>query len=221
LGRGTIQLFGRPGFAAASLVLEGDAASLARSDFDDRASSIVVTRGTWELCSEPDFRGDCRTYPPGRYADPRLPAWPARSRRPRLVRPLRDAPVVIFGRPAGPGDGRRRECCSRARPEGQSLAVAGPVMTSRDRTSTRARRCRRVGHTGSCAAITTSAADMPTFGPGRYDDTVAHNFLRQVSSTRAGGGVAPPPASRAQRAGIELFSDPVRGDRCDRRPTPT
>ncbi|MEO6361663.1 MAG: beta/gamma crystallin-related protein [Caldimonas sp.] len=57
-GRGSIQLFGQPGFAGRTLTLDADAPTLSRSDFNDRASSVVVTAGTWELCTDSNFRGD-------------------------------------------------------------------------------------------------------------------------------------------------------------------
>ena len=34
---------------------------------DDRASSIVVNEGVWQLCSGPAFSGTCRVFTPGRY----------------------------------------------------------------------------------------------------------------------------------------------------------
>ncbi|HET9862268.1 MAG TPA: beta/gamma crystallin-related protein [Steroidobacteraceae bacterium] len=37
-------------------------------NFDDRASSVVIEKDAWILCSEPDFRGQCVTLEPGRYA---------------------------------------------------------------------------------------------------------------------------------------------------------
>jgi hypothetical protein len=37
-------------------------------NFNDRASSLRVDRGYWIFCSEPQFRGECRTFGPGEYA---------------------------------------------------------------------------------------------------------------------------------------------------------
>ena len=214
-GRGTIQLFGRSGFAGRSLVLEGDAASLARSDFDDRASSIVVTRGTWELCSQPEFRGDCRTYAPGRYSD--LGYGMAREvSSARLVRPLRDAPVVISAGQPAPGDGPARAVLFRERGlRGPSLAVAGPVNDlARSNFGDAAASMIVESGTWVVCRDTYFRGECMTFGPGRYDDTLAHNFLTKVSSIRPGGGAPPPPATPPHSAGIELFSDAdFRGDR--------
>ncbi len=218
-GRGTIQLFGRPGFAGRNLVLEADAAALARNNFDDRASSIVVSRGTWELCSEPGFRGDCRTYPPGRYAD--LGYGMAREvSSARLVRPMRDAPVVISpGQPLPPDAPARAVLFAERGLRGASLAVSGPVGDL-DRSNFNDTASSMVVESGTWVACRDSyfRGECRTFGPGRYDDFDALNFLRQVSSLRPGGGVvAPPPpvppVPPTRRGGIELFADAdFRGD---------
>jgi hypothetical protein len=39
--------------------------------FNDRVASIVVKRGTWEFCTDGEYRGTCRVYGPGQY--PQLP----------------------------------------------------------------------------------------------------------------------------------------------------
>ena len=66
-------LFGRPNFEGRGFALEGNqiVGSLQGSGFNDRASSLRVERGYWILCSEPEFRGTCRTFGPGDY--PQLP----------------------------------------------------------------------------------------------------------------------------------------------------
>jgi Beta/Gamma crystallin len=35
--------------------------------FNDRASSVVIEKGAWVLCTGEDFSGDCVTLEPGRY----------------------------------------------------------------------------------------------------------------------------------------------------------
>jgi hypothetical protein len=216
-GRGSIQLFGRPAFGGRNVVLETDAASLARAHFDDRAASIVVTRGTWELCSEPDFRGDCRTYPPGRYGD--LGYGMAREvSSARLVRPLRDAPVVIRPGQALPPDAPARAVLFAERGlRGTSLAVAGPV-NDLERSNFDDSAASMYIESGTWVVCRDSyfRGECRTFGPGRYDDFDSLSFLRRVSSLRPTGSVVPPapPAAPTRVAGIELFADPgFRGDR--------
>ena len=41
--------------------------NLDRSGFNDRASSAIVERGSWEVCEDSDFRGRCIVLRPGQY----------------------------------------------------------------------------------------------------------------------------------------------------------
>ena len=41
--------------------------NLGDAGFNDRASSVVVGRGTWQLCDDAYFRGNCVTLQPGQY----------------------------------------------------------------------------------------------------------------------------------------------------------
>ena len=68
-GNGSIELFAGPRFRGRSLTLDRDAAFMAGTGFDNRAASAIVNEGVWQVCTEPRFRGDCRTLGPGRYAD--------------------------------------------------------------------------------------------------------------------------------------------------------
>jgi hypothetical protein len=42
-------------------------ASLGGTAFNDRARSMIVNKGQWELCSDQNFGGDCVVVGPGRY----------------------------------------------------------------------------------------------------------------------------------------------------------
>ena len=64
--RGDMDIFPGAGFRGRPMHLDGDAASL--EEFSDRASSVVIHDGTWQLCSQPGYEGRCRTFGPGRYA---------------------------------------------------------------------------------------------------------------------------------------------------------
>jgi hypothetical protein len=63
----SVELFNRPGFGGRSMRAHDDIADLRGSGFDERASSVVVNDGRWELCTRPDFRGRCAVLGPGRY----------------------------------------------------------------------------------------------------------------------------------------------------------
>jgi len=68
--RGALELYGREGFNGRSLRVEENVRDLWERRFDGRASSLMVERGTWELCTQANFEGRCRTFGPGEY--PRL-----------------------------------------------------------------------------------------------------------------------------------------------------
>jgi hypothetical protein len=45
-----------------------DMRQLASMNFNDRASSLVIEKGAWVLCTDEDFSGSCVTLEPGRYS---------------------------------------------------------------------------------------------------------------------------------------------------------
>ncbi len=44
-----------------------DMHQLGSMNFNDRASSVVIEKGAWVLCTDEDFGGKCVTLEPGRY----------------------------------------------------------------------------------------------------------------------------------------------------------
>jgi len=64
---GALEVYTRPGFRGQSMKFDDEATSLAT---DEGISSLIVREGRWQLCTDEDFNGYCRTYGPGRY--PRL-----------------------------------------------------------------------------------------------------------------------------------------------------
>jgi hypothetical protein len=67
--RGHIELFSRPGLRGSSTPLTRNEDNFNDIGFNDRAASVVIDEGTWELCSDANFRGECRVFEPGRYGD--------------------------------------------------------------------------------------------------------------------------------------------------------
>ncbi|TAG05410.1 MAG: hypothetical protein EAZ43_02705 [Betaproteobacteria bacterium] len=64
-----LQLFEGRQYRGRTLTLEQSVPDLGRAGFDDRASSAIVTGGTWEVCTEFNYRGRCQALPPGQYND--------------------------------------------------------------------------------------------------------------------------------------------------------
>jgi hypothetical protein len=62
-------LYLQPNFTGKSMTLRGVAPNLSEQGFADQVSSIVIPPGSsWQFCTQPDFKGDCETLGPGRYA---------------------------------------------------------------------------------------------------------------------------------------------------------
>lgn len=64
---GELTLFTGGDFSGRELNVRGDTRTLEQFGFNDRANSMVVRSGTWEVCVHADFGGECRVYQPGQY----------------------------------------------------------------------------------------------------------------------------------------------------------
>lgn len=65
-----MKVYKQPNFSGDSLTLNGEVRDFASRRFQDQASSVVVKSGRWQLCSQPDFGGECIIFDRGEY--PRL-----------------------------------------------------------------------------------------------------------------------------------------------------
>jgi hypothetical protein len=71
--RAEITLFEHDDFHGRSIGGHDDLTNLAPIGFNDMISSVIVERGTWELCVDAEYRGRCIVLGPGRY--PALAAY--------------------------------------------------------------------------------------------------------------------------------------------------
>ena len=55
------------GFRGRAFTTEGSVGNFQRSGFNDRASSVVVDEGRWQVCEDAGFKGDCVILRPGSY----------------------------------------------------------------------------------------------------------------------------------------------------------
>lgn len=60
-------LFSGPNMTGRAITIDREGSS-DMQNFNDKASSLRVERGYWIFCTEVDFRGACRTFGPGDYA---------------------------------------------------------------------------------------------------------------------------------------------------------
>ena len=67
---GDIVFFEHAGFHGRDLNVDGrEIDNFQQVGFNDRASSVIVFEGRWEVCSDADFNGRCVILRPGRYPD--------------------------------------------------------------------------------------------------------------------------------------------------------
>lgn len=62
-----VELFENSGLGGRRLTFQGETRSLSGAGFNDRASSMIIHEGQWQLCEHDNFGGKCVVYGPGRY----------------------------------------------------------------------------------------------------------------------------------------------------------
>jgi hypothetical protein len=63
-----LTFYEQEGFRGRSFTAIGPVADFAYTGFNDRAASLVIRSGTWEICSDAHFRGRCVTLGRGEFA---------------------------------------------------------------------------------------------------------------------------------------------------------
>ena len=207
--RGTIEMYGQAGFRGRMMQLDRDAADLADVGFNDRASSLVVIEGTWELCSDAGFGGNCRTYVPGRYPD--LGYGMAKQvSSARLVRMRVEPPVVHGGGwapPPGAVSAARVVLFDGDNLRGRSVAISDNVVDL-EPTGFNDYTASMVIESGNWEVCTDAyfRGQCRIMGPGQYR-RLDPTLYRSISSVR----IAPvaPVVQRERRGGpdVELFED--------------
>jgi len=66
-GGGQVVFYDRYDFGGSSFPINGAFDDLDRTRWNDRALSMVVHSGTWELCNDSHFQGGCERFSPGQY----------------------------------------------------------------------------------------------------------------------------------------------------------
>lgn len=176
-GAAEITFFEHAGFRGRTYSSNQTVPNFADVGFNDRASSVIIRSGTWQLCSDAYFHGRCVTLAPGEY--PSLDSmglanvvssarefggWPSSGRAGGRV-------VLYDGRGFG----------------GQSYAV-NDVIPNFDPLGFNDRARSMVVHEGIWEACEHArfGGECRVFGPGRYPDLGP--LSGQVSSIRPAGG---------------------------------
>jgi hypothetical protein len=183
---GEVTLFTGPDFSGQETTLRGDVITLKNMGMNDRAMSMVVHSGRWEVCIDADYRGECRTFETGQYRN--------LDRFTRQISSLRE-----IESPRGQEQGRGR-WRGRVREEqavvlfdstdmrGRSVSLTADVNTLvsygfNDAAQSMVVRggswefCQHSDFRGQCRV----------FGPGEYRN-LDRAFQRSISSARRVGG---------------------------------
>jgi len=181
-GGADLVLYDGNNFSGGSFRVGGLIANLGGSGFNDRARSMIVYNGTWELCVDADFQGGCEVFGPGRHAN-----LGGVSGRVSSLRPARGAGgggEAPGGGAGGWGSGNRAILY-----EGQSLSgrnfVVSDYLANLDGTGFNDRasslRIER-GYWMFCSDAN-FRGECRTFGPGDYPD-LPNGLSGRISSGR-------------------------------------
>jgi beta/gamma crystallin len=184
-GGGRVVLYDSSGFIGATYDVNGAVVNLDGSGFNDRALSMVVHEGTWELCVDANFEGYCQTFGPGRYANlGRL------SRLLSSLRPVGGGGGVVVGGGGGWGDGSRAILYEGPNLSGRTLVIGGQVVSNLDGTgfNDRASSLRVEGGYWIFCSDANFNGECRTFGPGDYPSLSGGLNNRISSGRRVSGG---------------------------------
>lgn len=199
-----VTFYEREGFSGESFSTDQPVRNLARTGFNDRASSAVVENGRWEVCEDRRFSGRCVVLRPGRY--PSLAAMGLNNRVSSVQQVQRNARIADsrYAPLPGAGDNAATQVIffERESFQGRSFATekqvanferhgfndrASSVVVLRDRWEV----CENAGFRGRCVVLR----------PGRYASLAEMGLNDRVSSVRD--------VSRDARINDERYAPPA------------
>lgn len=191
---GEITLYERPGFQGRSMTLRSNIADFDRSNFNDRAESIVVRAGVWEVCTDARFNGRCVRLQPGEYPslDGGLNDRISSAREvaqytppPAAVAPPRPPVAGQYGRPEGNYRGAGAVLYEGADFRGRAFEIDNPMVRNLDRTNFNDRAASLRVYDGYWIFCSDAnfEGDCRTFGPGDYPQ-LPGDLDRRISSGR-------------------------------------
>jgi hypothetical protein len=188
---GELTLYEGENFQGRNLTLRSDMRDLDRTNFNDRAMSLVIRDGVWEVCSDSQYRGHCATLQPGNY--PMLEG--GLDRRISSVRQVAEAPVA--GRGYAPPGYAATPGYAPSRGSAKAILYEGPDFRGRSFPIERnvVRNLDRTGFNDRAASLRVESGywifcsdanfegDCRTFGPGDYPN-LPGELNRRISSGR-------------------------------------
>lgn len=203
---GEIALYSREGLEGRELRLRDGVNNLIQLGFNDRAESMVIYSGRWEICEHVDFGGQCRVFEPGEYPTLRRFGDTISSLREVRERGGRDdhrddrrddGAVILFNQP---------------HLRGHSMPLDGTVgnLTERRFNDQAQSILVRRGHWEVCVHAD-FRGQCRVLGPGQYNN-LDRTFDRSISSVRPAGRGGRDrdhdrDHDRDRRDAIELFED--------------
>jgi hypothetical protein len=190
---GEITLFERPDFQGRRLTTRGTMPNLDRTDFNDRAESIAVRDGVWEVCSDAHFNGQCVRLQPGEYRNLRGSLDRSISSVREVTQaayappaPVYAPPAPVYAGPGGGGGGQPRAILySGQGMSGRAFEIDRNVVRNLDGTgfNDRAASLSVLGGYWIFCSDANFEGDCRTFGPGDYPN-LPFDVDRKISSGR-------------------------------------
>src|SRR5512147_1219573 len=188
-----ITLYERGDFRGRSLTANGPIQDLMSTGFNDRVSSVAIRSGSWELCSDANYQGNCVRLEPGDYPSLRSMGI---NNAVSSARPLRGGGGGRVALYDAPDFGGRMATLDSDVPNFGPLGIndrAASAIVYEGRWLV----CEHADYQGRCI----------TLEPGRYSDL--GRMSERISSARleSGGGPVPPgpPGGPGGRARAILF----------------
>lgn len=151
--------------AGRQFAVDGPVENLDRTGFNDRARSMIINAGRWELCRDAYFRGTCEVYGPGRYD-----AIGDLSGELSSLRPSGGPLAQAGGDPQNWGREIRAVLYSNAGFQGQQFVISGDIVRNLANTgfNDRAQSIRIEQGFWIFCSDADFGGTCRTFGPGDY-----------------------------------------------------
>jgi len=178
---GRVVLYDGGGFYGRTFDINGPVANLDGTGFNDRAQSMIVHEGTWDLCVDANFGGYCQTFGPGRYSNLGPLTGQLSSMR----------PAAPGGGGGGWGGGARAILYEGPNFSGRTFVINSQVMANLDGTgfNDRASSLRVEGGYWIFCSDANFNGECQTFPPGDY--AYLSGLNNQISSGRRVHGSYP------------------------------